>query len=48
MTIKYPSNHTTNPTVKVYKVREGANYCEKRYHPTDAGMDLFYCLATQH
>lgn len=42
MTIKYPSNHTTNPKVKVYKVREGAKV-PKRYHPTDAGMDLFYC-----
>ena len=42
MTIRYPSSHNNNPTIKVYRVRDGAKI-PKRYHTTDAGMDLFYC-----
>lgn len=47
MTIKYPSNHSSEPELRVYKIREGAKI-PKRYHTTDAGMDLFYCPGEDH
>ena len=42
MTIRYPSRHKPYPTLKVFRIREGAKL-PVRAHSSDAGMDLFYC-----
>ncbi len=44
MTIRYPSRHSPEPALRVYRIREAAKLPE-RFHPTDAGMDLCYCPA---
>jgi deoxyuridine 5'-triphosphate nucleotidohydrolase len=42
MTIRYPSNHKPEPTLKVFRVRRNSKL-PVRAHSSDAGMDLFYC-----
>jgi len=42
MTIKHPSGHWCPWSLRVFRIREGAKL-PVRAHPSDAGVDLFYC-----